>query len=457
MRRHFHLMRYLFVVWVCMTSPLPLTADHFVDASESNIAKSKGSPQALFKMPAYEYDFTVRALAFGTYTRAAKTSQNPNNDFLNLPRCTAEFELRPDFQLHFERSDFSVKPRLTVSRSKWEDGSRHGESDTDSELFINEWLARVRLVNGFFASYGRENLQWGPSFLVSPSNPFFRDNGRSNPIREVPGMDFGRLVYAPTWTWSLSFIANLDQGRNDLQFRNSEFRKTYALKLDHTDSERYASLILSAREEDRVRLGAYGGVTATDALLLYAEGEISQGTDALYPTLADNILGGVMAPTKDDDTDLSGTLLLGGSYTLEWGPTVTMEYLYNGPGYDDEQADAYFGLRDKAGIAFELDGPISGLGASILGQTADPRLRFLRQHYIMVQLLENDIRDILNLTLRWNQNIDDGSGQLLFWGEYFLGDHLKLFSFGVVNSGGDDTEFGSILDHQIMMGLEVSF
>ena len=190
---------------------------------------------------------------------------------------------------------------------------------------------------------------------------------------------------------------------------------------------------------------------------MYAEGEISQGTDALYPTSADNPLGGVMAPTKDEDTDLFGTLLLGGSYTFEWGPTATMEYLYNGPGYDDEQADAYFGLRDEAGAAFELDGPLRGLGASILGQTVDPRLRFLRQHYVMVQLLENDIRDVLNLTLRWTQNIDDGSGQLLFFGEYFLGDHLKLFSVGFANSGSKDTEFGSILEHQLMMGVEVSF
>jgi hypothetical protein len=49
-------------------------------------------------------------------------------------------------------------------------------------------------MKNLYLSYGRENLQWGPSYLFSPSNPFFHDNGRSNPKKEIPGMDFARLV-----------------------------------------------------------------------------------------------------------------------------------------------------------------------------------------------------------------------------------------------------------------------
>ena len=65
-----------------------------------------------------------------------------------------------------------------------------------------------------FVSYGRENLQWGPSFLFSPSNPFFQDNGRRNTYLEVPGMDFGRLVFIPASAWAISFIANTGEGLN---------------------------------------------------------------------------------------------------------------------------------------------------------------------------------------------------------------------------------------------------
>ena len=32
-------------------------------------------------------------------------------------------------------------------------------------MFVNEWLLRLRLYEGCFLSYGRENLQWGPAYL----------------------------------------------------------------------------------------------------------------------------------------------------------------------------------------------------------------------------------------------------------------------------------------------------
>ncbi len=401
----------------------------------------------------FEYD--IRALAFSTYQDMADSSQNPDNAFFAIPRHQTEIELRPDARLEWRWLDLSVKPRLNLEWSDWEDGPRDGDSDVDDDWFINEWLGRVRLTEGLFASYGRENLQWGPSYLISPSNPFFRDNGRRNPKREVGGMDFARLVWVPGMPWTLSFIANVDQGRQE--FRFFDFEETYALKMDYTGYESYFSLILSRQVGDRPRLGAFGGWTATDALLLYGEGSFSQGTNALYPAEADNPFGISMETIKDDETSLKATLLLGGSYTLESGPTFAIEYLYNGPGYTDGEAEAYFGLRDKAADAFLLSSPVSDLARLTLSQTADPKLRLLRRNYIMFQYLHNDIQDVLNLTLRWTQNIDDGSGQFISIVDYYIGDHVQLFSIGTVNAGSGDTEFGSILDIQWMIGLEYFF
>ena len=139
------------------------------------------------------------------------------------------------------------------------------------------------------------------------------------------------------------------------------------------------------------------------------------------------------------------------------GPTLTMEYIYNGPGYSHRQARDYYRLRKDASDAFDLTGPISDLSRLTLSQTADPGLRFLRQNYVMFQYNHNDIKDVLNLTFRVSQNLDDGSSQFISIVEYFFGEHTQLFSIGTVNSGAGDTEFGSILDHQWMIGLEYTF
>jgi hypothetical protein len=402
------------------------------------------------------FECSLRALGFGTYQDVADSSQNPDNDFFQIPRYGADLELRPDARLNFRRLEVSVKPRGNLEWMAWEDGARAGDKDRDDDWFINEWLARIRVTQGLFVSYGRENLQWGPSYLFSPSNPFFTDNGRSNPKREVPGMDFARLVWLPGAAWTLSLIANLDEGRQEF-FGSVAFEKSYALKLDYAGQEGYVGLILSHKEGDRSQLGAFAGLTATDALLLYGEGRLSRGTSALYPQEAGNPFGASMEAVKDESSSLYESILVGGSYTLEAGPTITAEYLYNSPGYSDDQANVFYMLRKSASDAYNLPGPIRDLSRLTLSRTADPGLRFLRRNYGMVQYVQNNIKDVCNLTFRWIRNMDDRSGQFIAIVEYYLGNHIQLFSIGGINHGTSDTEFGAILDRHCMIGVEYTF
>ena len=415
---------------------------------------NKGLP-GLWDEVSEGFEYSLRMLTFGAYQGVADSSQNPDNNFFQIPRYVADLELRPDARLNFRRLDLSVKPRGNIEWMAWEDGVKEGESDLNDDWFVNEWLARIRVTEKLFVSYGRENLQWGPSYLFSPSNPFFRDNGRSNPKQEVPGMDFARLVWLPAMSWTISFIANIDEGRQE--FRFFEFDKIYAVKLDYSGQEAYASIILSHQESDRNRLGVFGGWTATNALLIYGEETISRGTNALYPIKANNPFGASMEEVDDQDLSLKGTVLAGGSYTLEVGPTLTVEYVYNGTGYSDGEADLYYQLRQAAADAYSLSGPIGDLSRLTLSRTADPKLRFLRRNYIMLQYQQNDIRDVLNLTFRWTRNIDDGSGQFIAIMEYYIGEHTMIFSIGGINSGSSDTEFGTILDRHCMIGVEYTF
>ena len=445
----------LFILLCLLWKPSFAAAKDRGTGQDVQAKEEKNQFSALWETLSDGFDYSLRILASGTSQDPATSSQNPDNDFFQMPQYLADVELRPDFYLNYNRLDLSVKPRFRLEWMQWEEGDREGDTDWDDDCFVNEWLARIRMTPTLFVSYGRENLQWGPSYLFSPSNPFFRDNGRSNPKREVPGMDFARLVWLPAMSWTLSVIANLDKGRQAFQF--IEFEKTYALKLDYTGQAAYASMILSRKEHDRDRLGAFGGWTATDALLLYGEGAISKGTDARYPEKADHPFGASMEQIDDEASSLEGIGLIGGSYTLEMGPTLTIEYIYNGPGYNNRQARDYYRLRDVAADAFDLTGPIGDLSRLTLSQTADPGLRFLRQNYVMVQYSHNDIKDVLNLTFRWTRNLDDGSSQFISMVEYFFGEHTQLFSIGTINSGARDTEFGSILDYQWMVGFEYTF
>jgi hypothetical protein len=421
--------------------PQVAEADDAVDAKPSVIQKVKEG-----------FSADLRILTYGVVQEPAKSSQNPDNNFLQIPHYTADLEIRPDLRLDLNYLELAAKPRAKLEFRIWEEGLLSGDTQWKTDWYVNEWLVRLKARENLFVSYGRENLQWGPSFLFSPSNPFFRDNGRSNPYVEVQGMEFGRLVFIPHSSWTMSFIVNTDEGRNTLMGPDP-FEKTYALKADYTGRENYASIILSQKDYKNT-LGFFGGWTVSDAVLLYGEGSFAQGSNALYPRTDGSYLGASMQKIHQDDPDIKPIILIGSSYTLEASGTFSLEYAYNAPGYNSDEAEIYYALRRSGAAAFNMGGMPGALGQMTLGQTINPGLRFLRKNYAMLQYSQSNIKNKIDLTLRWTQNLDDGSGQFLTLLSYSLGNHLELFSSGMINAGAENTEFSSILNYQVMFGLK---
>jgi hypothetical protein len=404
-----------------------------------------------------KFTMEFRALTYGNLQEPSYSTQNQRNNFLRMPRYLGDIELRPDLRFNVSALELMAKPRMRLEYNAWTGaGMREQGSKWDDDWYVNEWLARVKVRENLFVSYGRENLQWGPSFLFSPSNPFFPDNGRRNPYLEVPGSDFARLVWIPESSWTLSFIVNTEEGRNK-PVGPDPFEKIYAAKIDYTGRENYASLILSHKEHTGNTTGIVGGWTVSDAVLLYAEGAITEGGRSLYPERDHSFFGSSMQQIYKDGTALKPVLLTGGSYTLESKGTLTLEYAYNGQGYNDAQADKYYALRRRAANVMDSGNIMTGLSQMTLGQTTNTGLKFLRRNYLLLQYAQNNIRNIIDLTLRWTQNIDDASCQFTTLVTYYLGNHMELFSIGTINGGGKNTEFGSILDYQLMMGIKYTF
>jgi hypothetical protein len=164
-----------------------------------------------------------------------------------------------------------------------------------------------------------------------------------------------------------------------------------------------------------------------------------------------------MRKLRHGDHAIKPVFLAGGSYTFGTNGTLTLEYAYYRPGYSDAQADAYYSLRRKAANAISLGGSISGLAQLTLGQTAGTGLQFLQKNYALLQYTQSNIRNNIDLVLRWTQNLDDGSGQLTNVVTYSLGKHLELFSVGTMMAGSKNSEFGSLMGYQWMIGLKYTW
>lgn len=346
----------------------------------------------------------VNVLGYGVSQKPVDSLLNPDN-VAEIWHRRAALDVRPDLAWTWRWLDLSVKPRFLGEWKAWNEGPLSGDDELESEVFVHEWHARVMIQPELFISYGRENLQWGPSWLLSPSNPFNADNGRQNPKLETPALDYARLVWLPHYEWTVSLIGNTDEGRLE---NVDDFHRAVAAKLDYTGDRKYATLIGAVREEERSQLGFYAGVNASESLLVYLESSVAG--------------------------DERPRMLVGGSYTMAMGPTLSVEYFHNADGYDNRPIhECYPPFGD-----------------------AEPGDVLVRKNYLLLQYMHTNLLDALDLTIRAVLNLDDRSTRYAGILEYDIGTRLELFGVGTLNMGDADTEFGALLEHSVMIGARVS-
>lgn len=359
----------------------------------------------------------INLLGYDLYQDVEQSLLNPGN-VLGIAHNEAELQFRPDFNLKWKKFEFDLKPRFQTSRASVAyTGPVARTPRRDDRSFVNEGTVRFLAGERLVLSYGRENLQWGPSALLSPSNPFNANNGRVNPNLELPGLDYARAVWVVSPALTASAIVNTGKGRLDAGQR---YRKASALKMDYTSDSAFFSVIASKADGERVRLGGFAGWNVSDALSVRAE--VSAAGNG-----ADDRLG-----TRRHDRQL----LLGGSYTLESGPTLSAEFFWNNDGCADAPIQVCVQLR---------------------GSLLDPVRPLVRRRYAMLQLVKTEIAGKLNVYARATRNLDDHSSQLTVNLEYELGQHWQLYVIPTWYHGTRESEFGSLLNRSLFAGASYTF
>lgn len=360
--------------------------------------------------------FFARLNVFGFVLR-----QDTDDAYVNqpgapgIPRTQKELDLRPDFNLKWRQLELDLKPRVQWARTRTHYADQLQRDAHGNRSFINEGSIRYRLHDRLILSYGRENLQWGPSALLSPSNPFNASNGRNNPNLELPGLDYARAVYVASPEWTVSAIANTGRGRLD---PINLYRKAYAAKIDYTGEGHYYSLLVSRAEGEGTRIGGFAGWDLSDALSLHAEG--SAGTRR----------EGRLSDRRDRQ------LLVGATYTFEHGGALALEYFHRSDGCGDVPIQSCVALQ---------------------GSPVDPVHPLLRRRYAMLQYTDTRIADRLNLVLRLVRNLDDQSSQLVVNLELELGNHWQVYAIPTFYHGKRDSEFGSLLRRSFFVGASYTF
>lgn len=294
------------------------------------------------------------------------------------------------------------------------------------QAYLSQWQLRLRASDAWSIAAGRELLNWGPAQFRSPSSPFYFDNGRSNPMRELSGVDTLKLSWNPDirQTLTLAHIAGSGHVAQD------NWRDTWLLKADQRGADWAGGLIAARTQHRQAFFGAYGQMTMNDMLLVYTE--LSSATNALNAP-AGTALPFPIAPSSS--RKLTG--LAGLSYTFEDGRSLAAEYLHYAHGYTTAQERAYFQL------AITQPALTLGLAPALLGRD-----------YLHLVWQSNMMESSNYWRLMLTHNLTDSSNELAGYGEYSLDPRISVFVLGALPTGSANQEFSSLFRYNITTGLK---
>lgn len=352
---------------------------------------------------------------------------NPGNRVARLAETRFNAEARLHFKYAAEDWQISLRPLLAV---RWDDDDRESRSG-----YLGQGQIRARLGEAWNLSLGREVMNWGPAQFRSPSSPFYFDNGRSNPLRELSGVDNLKLAWTPDSDRALSLARIQDSGHG--AGAADPWRHTWLARADLRGDDWAAGLVLARAEGHRPFLGGHGQWTLNDAWLLYGELGSSHRLDALVSP-AD--------PARPFRVEAESprrlTALLGASLTLENGHSLALEWLRDQHGYRRAEAAAYF---QRAAASPALAGLALGLAPPLLGRD-----------YLHLVWQNNPLGGDDYFRVMASHNLGDGGVQLAAYGEHALNDHWSLFALGVANPGGARREFSSLMQYSLALGLRLA-
>jgi hypothetical protein len=396
----------------------------------------------------FSFGYNIQALGYGTGTVLNKRSLvNPDNRIAKVAEIEGQIDPRVDLTLKAGPCYAQLKPRGFFV---WQ-GSTPGENPRrSSDGYLNEGRLSCRLPGGVTAEVGRSVLLWGSSILLSPSNPFFAETGKTNPVNEMLGRDFARVSGQLSPVWSVEGIGIFHVDTRDTT--RAYFSPTIALKLNWTGDAATASALVSHRDNGVNRLGAYGTWTVSDALLLYGDGSLGQGRSALFAVPQVGAPAGwTFVQNQTRDKSLRGSALLGASYTQMSGWTETLELLCNGDGYSSGERRAYQSAVQAANAALAM-GNVAAAG--VLGQALNPQQSLLGRRYALLQLGRTDLFNKLDVTLRYTQAFDaPRGGNAALSLNYKVTPNAELFAFAQWNVGNSQSEFVQVARFSMMSGM----
>ncbi len=372
------------------------------------------------------WDGTLYGYANSTSLRSDSVL-NPGNQVAGLPQRSDTAELRLNFKAENETVRLTARPIGLVRETSNTFGMQQR-----NEGYFSLWQVRVRAAEGWNVAAGRDVMNWGAGQFRSPSSPFYFDNGRTDPLRELVGMDALKLSWTPDMQSSATLARIVRSGYGAMQ--PDVWRDSWLAKFDQRGGEWTYGLVAVKAPQLPAFYGAHGQMTLSDELMLYGEVGSSARAFALQSSADATQPFTVQMPSSRSTTALAGA-----AYTFESGRSLTAEYLHEDHGYTSAQESAYFQR------AVTSPGLALGLAPRLLGRD-----------YLHLVWQSNMMGEIGYWRLMYTRNFTDGSSELAGYGETVLSTRVSIYALAVLPVGNARQEFSALFTRSVTAGLKIA-
>ena len=352
---------------------------------------------------------------------------NPDNRVARMDERSATAELRLNMKAENDTLRLTARPILLTRESRNNFGTAR-----DGEAYLSQWQLRARAAEGWHVAVGRDVLNWGPAQFRSPSSPFYFDNGRHDPMRELVGMDSAKITWTPDMNRSVSLVRIVRSGCGAPD--PDVWRDSWLLKFDQRGNDWAYGLVVAKAPDRGTFYGTHAQATLSDALMLYGEASSSVLANVLQSP------GDSRQPfTVEATSARRTTTLIGSAYTFEGGQSLAAEYLHDGHGYTSAQESTYFQSAEN------LPGMALGLAPRLLGRD-----------YLHLVWQTNLMDERGHWRLMYTRNLNDHSNEFAAYGEAVLSSRVTAFLMAVAPLGNERQELSSLIDRRITLGLQIA-
>lgn len=353
---------------------------------------------------------------------------NPGNQIAGLSQNSATATARFNFKTESDRVRFTMRPILSMQ----EDHNTFGNQQVN-EGYLSQWQLRFRASEEWSMAAGREVLNWGPAQFRSPSSPFYFDNGRSNSLLELSGVDTLKL----SWTPDLQRTVTLARITGSGHVSQDVWRDSWLLKADQRSDSGAIGLALEKTPGQGIFFGAHGQLTVSDALLLYSEASSSTRANALKSPADITIPFSV-----EWESPRRSTMLAGAAYTLNNGQSINAEAMYYGHGFSAQDEKAYF---SRATLSPLWARQALGYAPPLLGR-----------EYLHLVWQSNLMETGGYWRIMLTHGLTDNGNELSGYGEMALSSHVTAFALVLLPKGNERQEFSSLYTRYVTAGVKVA-